>query len=77
MRGIPSALVQVTPQVNHMARWGRRDGSLWPPDSGGWIVAVNAVAFSAGTMIVGGAFTAIGGVAANNIARWDGPSLVR
>jgi hypothetical protein len=61
-----------------VARW---DGSAWHGLSGGVTPvvlgterppAVTAVAEYNGGLIVGGSFTAAGGVAVNNIARWDG-----
>jgi hypothetical protein len=63
--------------VNHVARW---DGSDWFPLAGpsgtgvggdGW-VSVSALAVYDGELIVGGWFPEAGGVAVDNIARWDG-----
>jgi hypothetical protein len=62
--------------ANHIARW---DGTSWSPlgsgMSGGWVYAL--AVFDDGTgpaLYAGGDFTTAGGVAANEIARWDGTS---
>ncbi|MCA8950803.1 MAG: hypothetical protein KDE27_14970 [Planctomycetes bacterium] len=53
------------------------DGSSWSGLGSGnpadWDGAVNAIAeFANGDVLAGGAFTRVGGVAANHVARWDG-----
>jgi hypothetical protein len=63
--------------VNRIARW---NGSSWSPLGSG--VSAGTVGtfvetlsvLSNGDLVAGGNFTAAGGVAANNIARWDGSS---
>jgi hypothetical protein len=60
--------------VNNIARW---DGSNWHALGSGLglpgNVRVNALATdTAGNLYAGGGFTEAGGVAVNNIARWDG-----
>ena len=60
--------------ANHVARW---DGSQWHPlggGLGGTVYAPVAYALAVGqdgSLYVGGGFDLAGGVAANNIARWD------
>ncbi len=59
-----------TPQVtDNVAIW---NGSAWGGTSGGVTGSVRAIAFDGPDIIVGGDFTAAGGVTANNIARFDG-----
>jgi len=61
--------------VNHVAKW---DGSTWSPLGSGiggpypWIVHIEALAVDGTNLYAGGDFTTAGGVAANNIAKWDG-----
>jgi hypothetical protein len=50
------------------------DGSAWQPLSSGIEGSANALIVYNGELIVGGYFTATGGVDANYIARWDGTS---
>ncbi len=63
--------------ANYIAQW---NGSSWSAlgsgVSGGapYGPNVNALAVSGGTLYAGGTFTNAGGVAANNIARWNGSS---
>jgi hypothetical protein len=64
--------------VNHIAKW---DGSTWaalgatPGVSTGGTDTVYSIAIArSGYVYVGGRFTTAGGVAAANIARWDGSS---
>jgi len=65
----------VGPTLNGIGRW---NGSTWSPLGTGfavdtWFGAYPEVALEFdGDLIVGGAFSAAGGVAAMNIARWDG-----
>ena len=65
--------------ATNIAKW---DGNSWsalgsgvdapgPPFYGG---AVNVLAASGTNLYVGGVFTTAGGIAANNIAKWDGSS---
>ncbi|HKE47838.1 MAG TPA: hypothetical protein VKB52_07215, partial [Rhodanobacteraceae bacterium] len=64
-------------QVNGVARW---DGTAWSALAGpggvgvggSFSPAVNALAVYDGALYVGGNFATAGGIAANNIARWDG-----
>ena len=65
--------------ANNIARW---DGSAWSALGTGvggdrnfwdWVPSVNALAVDgSGNVYAGGDFTTAGGVAAENIARWDG-----
>lgn len=63
--------------VNHIAKW---DGSAWSALSGPggtgtqeWVGALATFDYGTGTALyVGGWFTTAGGVAVNNIAKWDG-----
>jgi hypothetical protein len=67
--------------MNNIARW---DGSQWQPlgkgvsGHGPWIpndypfAAVNALLLDGTNLYVGGSFTNAGGVAAKNVARWNG-----
>jgi hypothetical protein len=61
--------------VQHIARW---DGSIWsalgPDGSGvnGSSAGVHALTVADGALVVAGHFDDAGGVAAANIARWDG-----
>jgi trimeric autotransporter adhesin len=60
--------------ANHIARW---DGVQWHPLGSGvaaeYRPSVNALAIGPdGSLYVGGSFTTAGGVAAKNVARWDG-----
>jgi hypothetical protein len=63
-------------EANRLARW---DGERWQAMGGGVInskfasVHVRSIVIdAAGRVVVGGLFTHAGGVAASNIARWDG-----
>jgi hypothetical protein len=61
--------------ANHIAKW---DGSAWSALGSGiggpypWIVHVEALAVNGTDLYAGGSFTTAGGVAANNIAKWNG-----
>ena len=62
--------------VNHIARW---DGTRWWPlgsdgagVTNGFLPTVRSLAVYDGALIVGGSFESAGGIAARNIARWDG-----
>lgn len=61
--------------VNSIARW---NGSTWQPLGSGmgiegpYVPNVCALTVYNGELVAGGWFTAAGGVAANNVARWDG-----
>ena len=60
--------------ANNIARW---NGTTWAPLGAGVISASGAGVRSLallpnGDLVAGGLFTTAGGVAANNIARWDG-----
>jgi hypothetical protein len=61
--------------ANHIAKW---DGSGWAAlGSGlaggfGGITRVHALAVNGGGLVVGGLFDTAGGVAASNVARWNG-----
>ena len=60
--------------VNNIARW---NGSAWSPLGSGITSANTAVVFAlttlpSGDVIAGGVFSEAGGVAARNIARWNG-----
>lgn len=62
--------------ANHLARW---DGAVWSALGSGLtgsiVVQASALALvPGGDLIVGGAFSAAGGVPASNIARWNGTS---
>ena len=64
--------------ANHVAKW---DGSSWSALGSGMSVRVHAgtpsvmaLAVSGNTLYAGGYFTRAGGVAATNIAKWDGSS---
>ena len=65
------------PATDNIAKW---DGSNWSPLGSGSIGLVFALTvFDAGTgggpvLYAGGSFTSVGGVAAHNIAKWDGSS---
>ena len=48
------------------------DGSSFSQFGGGANGAVLALAADGDVLYAGGAFTTIGGVAANRVARWDG-----
>lgn len=51
------------------ASWSAVGGGVATPTTGG---SVNSLAVSGTTLYVGGGFSFVGGVAANNIAQWDG-----
>jgi len=60
--------------AHHVAKW---NGKAWRPLGMGTAIGENdnvyALALTAnGTLYMGGSFTAVGNVAANNIARWNG-----
>jgi len=61
--------------ANHVAAWNMEDGtwSALGADGGlGSVGGIAALAVMQGALYVGGAFTSVGGVAANRVARWDG-----
>ena len=66
-------------QVNDIARW---DGSSWSALAGGMDGSFDAIVLALAVyddgggpaLYAGGGFTSAGGVAANNIAKWDGSS---
>lgn len=73
------SLVASAPAISRVARW---DGASWMPLAGpsgegvsqdpGFGVQVNALLPMADDLIVGGRFASAGGIAARNVARWDG-----
>ncbi|MFO0830660.1 MAG: hypothetical protein U0637_02340 [Phycisphaerales bacterium] len=54
--------------VNNIARW---NGSTWQAMGGGSNGQIGALAVHNGELYAGGTFSAMGGVAASRIARWD------
>lgn len=61
--------------ANHVAKW---DGAAWSPLGTGLTLpsgslgATTAGVLANGDLVVGGTFTHAGGIAAQNVARWDG-----
>lgn len=61
--------------ANHVAKW---DGTAWSPLGTGLTLpagslgATTAGVLANGDLVVGGTFTHAGGIAATNVARWDG-----
>lgn len=61
--------------ANRIAAWDLTDErwvALGAGLAGAGSLAVNAIAVTRGDLLVGGSFTTAGGVAANNVARWNG-----
>ena len=58
----------------NLARWGQGvSGPTWKGNLGGGVNGtVHAMVYFNGDLVVGGDFTDAGGVAVNNVARWDG-----
>ena len=72
--GVLYASTGASQPTSYFYRW---NGSAWTnmaPVSGGLNSEVMAVAYYNGDLFVGGSFTSIGGVAANNIAKWSSSS---
>jgi hypothetical protein len=61
--------------ANHVAKW---DGTAWSPLGTGLTLPTGSIGATAagvlanGDLVVGGTFTHAGGIAAANVARWDG-----
>lgn len=60
--------------ANHVAKW---DGTAWSPLGTGLTLPAGSFGATAGVLangdlVVGGTFTHAGGIAAQNVARWDG-----
>lgn len=60
-------------EVNHLAS-RMVDSSKWQPLGSGTNGPVGALAWWGGALYAGGGFTSAGGLAASNVARWDGSS---